>query len=113
MPWPFLGASAEVVAVVVVFRLNTAHLCHSNLPLVSGVFGWLFNTPEWHQLHHSCIYKESNTNFGSTVIIWDRLFGTFSGKNHIERVGNGTGEKLSIVTQLLIPFKSDQALREL
>ena len=28
----FLGASAEVVAVVVVFRLNTAHLCHSNLP---------------------------------------------------------------------------------
>lgn len=109
----FLGASAEVVAVVVVFRLNTAHLCHSNLPLVSGAWGWLFNTPEWHQLHHSCIYKESNTNFGCTVIIWDRLFGTFSGKNYIEQVGNGSGEKLSIVTQLLIPFKSDKALREL
>jgi sterol desaturase/sphingolipid hydroxylase (fatty acid hydroxylase superfamily) len=109
----FLGASAEVVAVVVVFRLNTAHLCHSNLPLVSGAWGWLFNTPEWHQLHHSCIYKESNTNFGCTVIIWDRLFGTFSRKNHIEQVGNGSGEKLSIVTQLLIPFKSDKALREL
>lgn len=109
----FLGASAEVVAVIVVFRLNTAHLCHSNLPFVSGAWGWLFNTPEWHQLHHSSIYKESNTNFGCTVIIWDRLFGTFSGKNHIERVGNGTGEKLSIVTQLLIPFKSDQAIRKL
>jgi sterol desaturase/sphingolipid hydroxylase (fatty acid hydroxylase superfamily) len=109
----FLGASAEVVAVVVVFRLNTAHLCHSNLPLVSGAWGWLFNTPEWHQLHHSCIYKESNTNFGCTVILWDRLFGTFSGKNYIEQVGNGSGEKLSIVTQLLIPFKSDKALREL
>ena len=109
----FLGASAEVVAVVVVFRLNTAHLCHSNLPLVSGAFGWLFNTPEWHQLHHSCIYKESSTNFGCTVIIWDRVFGTFSKKNHIERIGNGTGEKLSIATQLLIPFKSDQALKEL
>ncbi|MFT4814998.1 MAG: sterol desaturase/sphingolipid hydroxylase (fatty acid hydroxylase superfamily) [Pseudohongiellaceae bacterium] len=109
----FLGASAEVVAVVVVFRLNTAHLCHSNLPLVSGAWGWLFNTPEWHQLHHSCIYKESNTNFGCTVILWDRLFGTFSGENYIEQVGNGSGEKLSIVTQLLIPFKSDKALREL
>jgi len=109
----FLGASADVVAVVVVFRLNTAHLCHGNLPLVSGAFGWLFNTPEWHQLHHSCIYKESNTNFGCTVILWDRVFGTFSGKNHIEQVGNGTGKKLSLVTQFLIPFKSDQALREL
>jgi sterol desaturase/sphingolipid hydroxylase (fatty acid hydroxylase superfamily) len=109
----FLGASADVIAVVVVFRLNTAHLCHSNLPLASGVFGWLFNTPEWHQLHHSCNYKESNTNFGCTVILWDRVFGTFSGKDQIERVGNGTGNKLSLVTQLLIPFKSDQALREL
>lgn len=109
----FLGSSAEVVAVVVVFRLNTAHLCHANLPLVSGVFGWLFNTAEWHQLHHSCDYKEANTNFGCTVILWDRLFGTFSGKDQIERVGNGTGNKLSLMTQLLIPFKSDQKLREL
>lgn len=109
----FLGASEEVVAVVIVFRLNTAHLCHSNLPMKSGLFGWLFNTPEWHQLHHSCNYAESNTNFGCTVILWDRLFGTFLGKEQIERVGNGTGNKLSLITQLAIPFKTNKALREL
>lgn len=109
----FFGASEEVVAVVVVIRLTTAHLCHSNLPLVSGYFGFLFNTPEWHQLHHSCDYRESNTNFGCTVILWDRVFGTFLGRDKIERVGNGTGTKLSIATQLLIPFKSNRALREL
>jgi sterol desaturase/sphingolipid hydroxylase (fatty acid hydroxylase superfamily) len=109
----FLGASAEVVGVVLVFRLTTAHVCHCNLPLVSGVFGWFFNTAEWHQLHHSCDYAESNTNYGCTVIFWDRVFGTFSGKSSIERVGNGTGRRLSLLTQLTIPFRSNDVLRNL
>lgn len=109
----YLGASAEVVAVVLVFRLATAHVNHCNLPLTSGVFGWLFNTAEWHQLHHSCDYDESNTNYGCTMIVWDRIFGTFSGKSSIERVGNGTGEQLSLLTQLTIPFRSNEVLRSL
>jgi sterol desaturase/sphingolipid hydroxylase (fatty acid hydroxylase superfamily) len=109
----FLGASAEVVGVALVFRMTSAHICHTNLPLQSGVFGWLFNTAEWHQLHHSCDYAESNTNYGCTVILWDRVFGTFSGKNTIERVGNGTGRQLSLWEQLTIPFRSNDVLRNL
>ena len=109
----YLGASAEVVAVVLVFRLATAHVNHCNLPLTSGVFGWLFNTAEWHQLHHSCDYDESNTNYRCTVILWDRIFGTFSGKRNIERVGNGTGQQLSLLRQLTIPFRSNDVLRNL
>lgn len=109
----FFGASAEVVGVVLVFRLTTAHVNHCNLPLVSGAFGWLFNTAEWHQLHHSCDYDESNTNYGCTVIFWDRVFGTFSSQNSIEHVGNGTGRRLSLLTQLTIPFRSNDVLRKL
>ena len=109
----FFGASADVVGVVLVFRLTTAHVNHCNLPLVSGVFGWLFNTAEWHQLHHSSDHDESNTNYGCTVIFWDRVFGTFSSKNSIERVGNGTGRRLSLLTQLTIPFRSNDVLRNL
>ena len=109
----YLGASAEVVGVVVVFRATTAYTNHCNLPLKSGVFGWLFNTAEWHQLHHSCNYDESNTNYGCTVIIWDRIFGTFSDKSSIQRVGNGTGRQLSLLTQLTIPFRSNKVLRSL
>jgi sterol desaturase/sphingolipid hydroxylase (fatty acid hydroxylase superfamily) len=109
----FLGASPEVVGVVLVFRLTTAYTNHCNLPLTSGIFGWLFNTAELHQLHHSCVYAESNTNYGCTVILWDRIFGTYSGKSGIERVGNGTGEQLSLLTQLTIPFRSNEVLRKL
>jgi sterol desaturase/sphingolipid hydroxylase (fatty acid hydroxylase superfamily) len=109
----FLGASPEVVGVVLVFRLTSAYTNHCNLPLTSGIFGWLFNTAQLHQLHHSCIYAESNTNYGCTVILWDRIFGTYSGKSAIERVGNGTGEQLSLLTQLTIPFRSNKVLRNL
>lgn len=109
----YLGASAEVVAVVLVFRLTTAHVNHTNLPLTSGAFGWLFNTPEWHQLHHSGNYDESNTNYGCTVILWDRVFGTFSGKTTVDRVGNGSGQQLSLLTQLTMPFRSNEVLRNL
>ena len=94
----FLGASDELVGVIVVISVSTGYICHGNLPLKSGLFCWLFNTPEWHQLHHSCNYDESNTNYGCTVIIWDRIFGTFCGKESIERVGNGTGQHLSLWT---------------
>jgi len=109
----YLGASDGVVAVALVITLVSAHLNHANLPLTPGIFGWVFNTPAWHQLHHSCNYDESNTNYGCTVILWDRLFGTFSDQDSIERVGNGTGRQLSLLTQLTIPFRSNEVLRNL
>ncbi len=109
----FFGASDAVVGVVVIFSVTTAYVNHANLPLRSGVFGWLFNTAEMHQLHHSCVFEESNTNYGCTAILWDRVFGTFSGKENIERAGNGTGEQLSLLTQLSIPFRSNEVLRKL
>jgi hypothetical protein len=56
-----------------------------NLQLKSGILGWVFNTPQWHQLHHSVNNNESSTNPGYTVIFWDRLFGRFSGKESIGR----------------------------
>jgi len=66
-----------------------------------------------HQLHHSCDFDESNTNYGCTIILWDRMFGTFSGKKEIERSGNGTGKHLSLFTQYTIPFRSNKTIKEL
>lgn len=108
-----LGASGEVVAVFTAFRISNVYLNHCNLPLRSGLYGWLFTTPEWHALHHSLEREESDRNFGCTVIFWDRVFGTFSGKPDVARVGNGTGEALSILTQLTLPFRSDRVIERL
>ena len=108
-----LGASGDVVAVFLAFRIPNVYLNHSNLPLRSGIYGWLFTTAEWHSLHHSLRREESDMNYGCTVILWDRVFGTFSGKPNVERVGNGTGEALSVLAQLTLPFRSNEAIKSL
>ena len=109
----FLGASDAVVAVALTFRIFSGYTNHTNLPMKSGIYGWVFTTPEWHQLHHSKEITESDTNFGCSVILWDRLFGTFSNKTELEAVGNGTGKALSIYMQLTMPFRSNETLRNL
>jgi sterol desaturase/sphingolipid hydroxylase (fatty acid hydroxylase superfamily) len=38
---------------------------------------YIFVTPSHHRVHHSSNSKYIDKNFGSTLIIWDRMFGTF------------------------------------
>jgi sterol desaturase/sphingolipid hydroxylase (fatty acid hydroxylase superfamily) len=38
---------------------------------------WLIITPGVHRLHHSTQAVEHNKNFGTTLSVWDRLFGTY------------------------------------
>jgi len=38
---------------------------------------YIFTTPSHHRVHHSVNEKYMDKNYGSTFIIWDRMFGTF------------------------------------
>lgn len=38
---------------------------------------YIFTTPSHHRVHHARNEKYLDKNYGSTFIIWDRLFGTF------------------------------------
>ena len=42
-----------------------------------GPVEWLFNTPSHHRVHHGCDEKYLDKNYAGTLIIWDRLFGSF------------------------------------
>ncbi|OXB58340.1 hypothetical protein ASZ78_001881, partial [Callipepla squamata] len=46
-----------------------------------GPLEWILNTPSHHRVHHGrnpyCIDK----NYGGTLIIWDRIFGTFEAED--------------------------------
>jgi len=104
------GASDAVIAVTGAFGFFSATLNHSNLPLRSGVYGLFFTTAEMHHLHHSRDMDSSNSNYGCTIIIWDRIFGTFSDRTDIEALGAGTGKPLSIWTQYKMAFVSTDEL---
>lgn len=53
---------------------------HSNLALPRGidrVLRRLVVTPNMHRIHHSVRMPETNSNYGTVLTVWDRLFGTY------------------------------------
>lgn len=71
------------VAVVFVFEavLNAASLfSHSNIAIpdkADNLLRRIIVTPDMHRVHHSILRKETNSNFGFFLSVWDRLFRTY------------------------------------
>lgn len=52
---------------------------HSNIYITEeadGIYSTLFASPRMHRIHHSRKWKETNSNFGALLSIWDKLFRT-------------------------------------
>ena len=62
----------------------------------------LFTTNRYHVHHHSRVLEESNTNYGCAIILWDRLFGTYSNGVTTE-TGTGPTEP-SLWQKFQMPF---------
>jgi sterol desaturase/sphingolipid hydroxylase (fatty acid hydroxylase superfamily) len=66
--------------------------------------------PETHRLHHSAHRPQTDSNFSSLTIIWDRMFGTFRPSSEpIKRIGLGEADDRianHLGHQLLVPFRS-------
>ena len=52
-------------------------------------YEFIFNTPSHHRVHHGSNVRYLDRNHGATLIIWDRLFGTFSEELSTEPVRYG------------------------
>jgi len=72
-----LGVSEQAFALYTVLVSTNSFLQHSNLRMSTGLLGLVFATPELHRLHHSARVEELNNNYGDSLIVWDRLFGTY------------------------------------
>lgn len=42
-----------------------------------GLLEWVLNTPSNHRVHHGRDPKYIDRNHGGTLMVWDRLFGTY------------------------------------
>jgi len=76
-PLPLLGVPKEAFFLAVGCLSLYEALMHSRLTRRTGLWGCVFNTPTFHRLHHARDPEYLDRNFGSTLIIWDRLFGTW------------------------------------
>nr|WP_238991587.1 sterol desaturase family protein [Vibrio diabolicus] len=75
-----LGVSPIAIVVFEIVLNASAMFNHSNAKLALSADQKLRNvivTPDMHRVHHSVIAKETNSNFGFFLSVWDRLFGTY------------------------------------
>ncbi|MAG33454.1 MAG: sterol desaturase [Deltaproteobacteria bacterium] len=76
IPLIALGAGAEVFSLWIVASAIHGLFQHANMSIRCGPLNWIFSMAELHRWHHSRTEKESNTNYGSNLILWDIVFGT-------------------------------------
>jgi len=53
----------------------------------------VFNTPSHHRVHHSSNVEYLDKNHGGTLIIWDKIFGTFQPELSVPKYGLTAGIK--------------------
>ncbi len=68
---PIMIGSALIISSVYQYFL------HTKLLGSYGPFGWVFNNPQAHEVHHSSNKEYLDKNHGGILLIWDRLFGTY------------------------------------
>ncbi len=72
-------AGVPVVPMVVANSLSTLYQfwIHTELVGKLGPLEKLINTPALHRVHHAINPRYLDRNHGATLIVWDRLFGTY------------------------------------
>jgi sterol desaturase/sphingolipid hydroxylase (fatty acid hydroxylase superfamily) len=81
-----LGIPIPVVALYEMLSAANALLEHANIAVperMDRVLRWLVVTPNMHKWHHSRDARETDTNYGNILSVWDRLFGTFTGQGKL------------------------------
>ena len=76
-----LGAPALAVIAFEIALNATSLFTHANIRLPESTdrtLRRLIVTPAMHRIHHSIRRKETDSNYGFTLSLWDRLFGTYT-----------------------------------
>lgn len=77
---PLLLLGIDAITLLVVIEVNHAFQlwCHTDaIGRIRWMDSWL-NTPSNHRVHHASEERLRDRNLGSTFMIWDRLFGTYT-----------------------------------
>lgn len=77
-PLAFLGFHPIMFLIINQFQTLYQFWIHTRtINKMPKVFEYFFNTPSHHRVHHGVNPKYIDRNHGGTLIIYDRLFGTF------------------------------------
>ncbi len=77
LPLPLLGFKPIEILLMYSICQIWAVFVHTEMVRKLGYLEYLFVTPSHHRVHHASNGRYIDKNMGMTLIIWDKLFGTF------------------------------------
>lgn len=104
-----VGVPPEAIYGGSILLVVNSSIIHANIKTNSTLVGWFITTSAQHRLHHSTVFKDSNSNYSCNGIIWDRIFGTYQEGEVLE-----TGickRDLSLKEKLFLPLKEPKDMQ--
>ncbi|CAI4227458.1 unnamed protein product [Auanema sp. JU1783] len=77
---------------------------HTEMIPYLGFLEYFFNTPSSHRVHHGRNAYCIDRNYGGTLIIWDRLFGTYAREKENEEIAYGLVSPVNTFDQFYCQF---------
>lgn len=108
-----LGASAAAVVLFETLLVVTSLFNHANVRLPDAIdraLRWVVVTPAMHAIHHSMERADRDTNFGFSIPLWDRLFGTYRARSMVSPAVIGMpdhqqGALQTLRWMVMLPFR--------
>jgi len=108
-----IGASIEHLLLYSLLMTPTIEFHHSNVsipPALDRLARLIIPSPMMHRLHHSRLRSEHDSNYGSLLSVWDRLFDSFLMRDNLDDLRLGLDhesdpDKQRLFALLLRPFR--------
>lgn len=101
---PVVGFPPALILSINAIGLLYQFWIHTEFVRSLGPLEAVFNTPSHHRVHHASNARYIDRNHGGTLIIWDRLFGTFVPEHPCDAPRYGLTQNIYTFNPLRISF---------
>src|SRR5262249_43608492 len=85
-----VGIGPVTLAIAGLVQIATVFFQHANIALPAQLdrwIAWITPTPSYHVVHHSREQRQTDSNYGASFTLWDRIFGTYQHVDPHLRIG--------------------------
>lgn len=105
LPLVLAGFPLWAIALAVAIRGWWGFFIHADVPWTLGPLGKVMMSPAAHRLHHIDDLELCGANYGNTITLWDRMFGTYTDPRPYLNCKTGVcGGSRGLVGELARPF---------